>query len=356
MLKNIILQNFRNYKKLSLDLGKRTILFGKNAQGKTNILEAIYLLCTLKSFRSKDVSLIGESETFTSVEGEADKKLKLVIQNIDENIKKTALKNGVKIKGPAFLKSFLAVIFSPEDVELIKASPGARRRHLDILLCKLDPMYTEALIGFKRTLLQRNALLKNIKYKRAREGDLEIWDKGFLELGNFIIKKRKEFIELINKNIDDFYKKISGTDELVRLSYVTGYEDLSLEEALKKSLSYDILCGTTSVGPHRDDIRFRKEEKDIREFGSRGEFRTVILAIKLCEGDIFEKKLKKDVTYLLDDVFSELDTERRKSLLDIIGGKQVIITTTDLDHIAPEFMKGADVYEVSEGKIKEIKD
>ncbi|PIZ00104.1 DNA replication and repair protein RecF [bacterium (Candidatus Howlettbacteria) CG_4_10_14_0_8_um_filter_40_9] len=282
MLKKITLQNYRNYKNLSLDLGERTILFGNNAQGKTNILESIYLLCTLKSFRSKDVSLIGENETFTSIEGEADKKLKLVIQNIDENIKKTALKNGVKIKGPEFLKSFLAVIFSPEDVELIKASPGARRRHLDILLCKLDPMYTEALIDFKRTLLQRNALLKNIKYKRATESDLEIWDKGFLELGNFIIKKRKEFIELINKNIDVFYKKISGTDEVVRISYVTGYENIFLEDALKKALSYDIICGTTGVGPHRDDIRFKKEGKDIREFGSRGEFRTVILALKLC--------------------------------------------------------------------------
>lgn len=354
MLKKLSLQNFRNYKKLSLDLGERTILFGNNAQGKTNILEAIYLLCTLKSFRSKDMSLIGENETFASVEGETDKKIKLVIQNIDENVKKTALKNGVKIKGPAFLKSFLSVIFSPEDVELIKASPGARRRHLDILLCKLDPMYTEALIDFKRTLLQRNALLKNIKYKRASEEDLEVWDKGFLDLGNYIIKKRKEFIELINKNIDGFYKKISGTDELVRLSYITGYEDLSLEEALKKSLSYDIICGTTSVGPHRDDIRFRKEEKDIREFGSRGEFRTVILALKLCEGDIFEKKLKKEVTYLLDDVFSELDSERRGALLRIIQNKQTVITATDLDHISKEFLERSEVYEVVDGKINKI--
>lgn len=350
-LKHLELQNFRNYKKLILDFGKRTIFFGKNAQGKTNILEAIYLLCTLKSFRSKDMSLISENEIFTSIEGETDKKIKVVIQNIDGDVKKTALKNGVKIKGSQFLKSFLAVIFSPEDVELIKASPAIRRRHLDILLCKLDPRYTEALIDFKKTLLQRNALLKNIKLNKSKESDLEVWDKGFLDLGSFIINKRKEFIELINKNIDPFYKKISGTAELVRISYISNYDVESLEEALKRAKRFDIICGTTSVGPHRDDIRFRKEEKDIREFGSRGEFRTIILALKLCEGDIFEKKLKKEVTYLLDDVFSELDSERRKALLEIIEGKQTVITATELDHIAKEFLKRSEVYEVVDGGI-----
>ena len=349
MLNKLVLQNFRNYKNLSLNFNQRTLFFGKNTQGKTNILEAIYCLSTLKSFRGSDKTLIKKGEEFLSVEGEVGSPLKVVIQKIGEETKKTALKKERKVSAQKFLESFSAVLFSPEDIGLISTSPSARRRYIDIILCKTDRNYTFSLSNYKRTLLHRNNLLKNIRAKRASEKELDIWDEKIIEHGGYIIQKREDLINDINLKLSGFYQKISGSDKKVFVEYIS--ENRGLEEKIERSRERDIRTGATNVGPQRDDIAFKNGESDIREFASRGDFRTIVLSLKLCEGEYMAEKLGADVTYLFDDVFSELDSERRSAFLDIIEGKQVIITTTDLDHVVKEFLEKAEVYEVVDGGV-----
>ena len=357
MLKRIQLENFRNIKSLKLNIGEKTLFYGNNAQGKTNILEGIYFLSILKSFRGKDVNLIMKNEAFCSVVGEKESELRGVIQKDGELLRKTFLKNNIKISGKKMINEFLAVLFSPEDIELISSSPSERRRYLDIVLCKTDSAYLETLSKYRKIVKQRNALLKNIKKGYAKESGLDIWDEGLIESGIFIIKKRERLIEDFNKKINDFYKKVSGGNEKVSLKYITDSKD---EEELKgnigKSKNTDIAAGITLKGPHRDDVEFLKDGDGVGGIASRGEFRTLILALKLCEGEYLKSITGKEVTYLLDDVFSELDKDRREALLRLVQKEQVVFTTTDLDHVTKEFIESSDTFKVENGKIKtEIK-
>jgi len=356
MLKSIRLQNFRNYEKLELELSEGNIFIGKNAQGKTNILEAIYLLSNTKSFRSKDSALIKKEQGFFTVAGIFDEgeDLRIVFEEADGSFRKTYQKKGVKVSGKEILGEFVSIIFSPDDVSFFRDSPGARRRYLDQVLCKVNRTYLEELIKFKKLLEQRNALLKRIKEKNIQKEELYIWDDQLVETASRLVVEREKYLGWVNKEINEIYEKLTGERTKIKATLKT--EAKSGDEYKKlliKNEMADIRAGFTTCGPHRDDILFEKEGFEIASFSSRGECRTVVLAFKFCEGKYFKEKIKKQVTYLLDDVFSELDEERREKLFSMIGDSPFVITTTDRDHVSEEYFQNAKLFIVEEGRVRE---
>ena len=332
----IELSNFRNYDSLSLELDDKTnILYGKNAQGKTNVLEAIYLCSTTKSHRSsKDAELI----KFENNEGH----IKLFINKkgreyrIDIHLRKNKSKgiaiNGIPIKKASELFGIFNVIFfSPEDLDIIKNGPAERRRFVDMELCQLDKIYVYNLINYNKVLGQRNQLLKDIYMKPELEDTLDVWDMQLVQYGEKIIQRRLRFIEEVNAIIGDIHHNLTGGRERIGLSYEPGCGALSLEAALEKNRERDIRMKSTSVGPHRDDICFMAGGIDISRFGSQGQQRTAALSLKLSEIYIVKRKIKDTPVLLLDDVLSELDSSRQNYLLDSISDIQTLITCTGLD-------------------------
>lgn len=355
MLKKIILQNFRNYDYLELNLSRGNIFIGDNAQGKTNLLEAVNFLSNTKSFRtSKDQNAIKEGESFFSILGSLDSgiEIKIISEKVFENIRKTVKRKDIKVSLKSIIGEFISVIFSPEDISFFTDSSQKRRRYLDIVLCQVDKIYLENLIKYKKTLEQRNAFLKALKEGRGNIQELRVWDESLAEYGIYLIEKRDELITFINQNISYFYSKLSLKDELVEIKYISNVisKNIFLEN-LEFKLNYDISSGVTSIGPHRDDIIFLKDGKEINIFSSRGELRSVILALKFCEGKYFEEIKEEKATYLLDDVFSELDKTRRNCLFSLLKENQFLITTTDIDHIGKNLLDISEVYIVENGRI-----
>ncbi len=356
IIKSIELADFRNYDSLSLQFDKGTnILYGDNAQGKTNILEAIYLSATTKSHKgSKDKDIINFAKEEAHIRSYIEKEG--VEFKIDMHLRKNKTKgiaiNNQKIKKAAELLGLLNVVFfSPEDLSIIKNGPAERRRFVDMELCQLDNFYLYNLNHYNQIVNQRNKLLKDMVFRPELRETLNIWDSQLISYGSKIIERRKLFVEQLNEIIYEIHKKLSGDKEELYIQYEPDVLIESYETKMRISQEKDIKLKQTSVGPHRDDFCFKVGDIDIRKFGSQGQQRTAALSLKLSEIELV-KKITKDIpVLLLDDVLSELDSNRQNYLLNSIGDIQTIITCTGLDEFINNRFEINKIYKVSNGVV-----
>jgi DNA replication and repair protein RecF len=311
------------------------ILYGENAQGKTNILESIYICGTTKSHRgSKDKEMVNFLEEEAHVRVILEKNS--IPHRIDLHLKKNKAKgvaiDGIPIKRQGELFGMLnLVFFSPEDLYIIKNGPSERRRFLDLELCQLDKIYMSNLANYNKVLDQRNNLLKQISMNRNLMDTLNVWDEKLLEYGCKIINTRQDFVVRLNNLVGEIHKKLTGGKEELTLLYEPNVKESEFENKLKKSLDKDLALKTTNSGPHRDDLSFLLGDIDIRKYGSQGQQRTAALSCKLAEIDLVKSIIKENPVLLLDDVLSELDRNRQNYLLNSIGSIQTIITCTGLE-------------------------
>lgn len=358
IMKSIELSNFRNYEKLEINFDKGTnILYGDNAQGKTNILEAAYLSGTTKSHKgSKDREMIRfnqeESHIRTIVcKNEKDYQIDM---HLRRNKTKGVAINQVPIKKASELFGILNIVFfSPEDLNIIKNGPAERRRFIDLELCQLDKIYMSDLSRYNKTLVQRNHLLKDIYFRPDLEETLSMWDMQLLTYGRNIIKKRKEFVDQLNSIIGDIHNKISGGKERLLLKYEPNIEDIFFEDELNKARPRDLKLAQTTVGPHRDDMLFSIDGVDIRKYGSQGQQRTSALSLKLSEIDLVKKVIHNTPILLLDDVLSELDSNRQNYLLNSIEDIQTIVTCTGVDEFVKNRFHVNKTFQVIAGEVFE---
>lgn len=356
VIKSLELSDFRNYDSLSLNFSNGTnILYGDNAQGKTNILEAIYVCSTTKSHKgSKDKEIIQldkeESHIRILIEN------KYTAHKIDMHLKKNKTKgiaiNGVPIRKSSELIGLTPVVFfSPEDLSIIKNGPSERRKFIDMELCQLDKIYLYNLTKYNKIINQRNNLLKQICFNRELMDTLCVWDIQLMEYGLKIIERRNQFIQQLNDIIFQIHRKLSGEKEDLLIQYEPNIEASHLEKKLKQSLERDINTRTTNVGPHRDDISFFIKGIDIRKYGSQGQQRTSALSLKLAEIELVKKVSGDTPILLLDDVLSELDRKRQNYLLDSIHNIQTIITCTGLEEFVNDRLSIDKIYRVVEGTV-----
>ena len=334
VIKSLKLKNYRNYELLDMTFDSKTnILYGDNAQGKTNILEALYLSGTTKSHRgTKDRDLIQFGREESHLETIVEKK-GMEFQ-IDMHLKKNSPKgiaiNKIPIRKASELFGIVHfVFFSPEDLNIIKDGPAGRRRFIDLELSQIDKVYLSNLSNYNRIINQRNSLLKELYHQDHLMDTLDIWDMQLAEYGTKVIESRKQFIRQVNQIIADIHYRLTGGRERIELSYESSLGSLSLEQALKKNRERDIRMKSTSVGPHRDDLCFLSGDLDIRKFGSQGQQRSSALSLKLSESEIIKEITGDEPVILLDDVMSELDLTRQDYILNNISGRQVFITCCD---------------------------
>lgn len=357
ILKSVALSHFRNYDDLYIEFDKRTnILYGDNAQGKTNVLESIYVSGTTKSHKgSKDRELIqfGQEEAHirTIVEkGGLD-------YQIDMHLKKNKSKgiaiNRMPIKKASELFGILNIVFfSPEDLNIIKNGPSERRRFLDVELCQLDKIYLYNLTKYNKVLNQRNRLLKDINFRPELLDTLAVWDMQLIEYGKKIIRTRKEFLEELNGIVYKIHKNISGNKEELVLKYEPDVLEENLEQELVRCREKDLKFGQTSVGPHRDDLCFMIQDIDVRKFGSQGQQRSCALSLKLSEIELVKKSIKETPVLILDDVLSELDSNRQNFLLNSIHDIQTLITCTGLDEFVRNRFEINKIFKVVNGTVE----
>lgn len=335
-IKKVILENFRNYKNQEIELKDGiNIIYGNNAQGKTNIIEAIFLCSLGKSFRtSKDKEMIKfeEKEANVIVEYERTDREGTIKANISE--KKNFFINGVKQnKISNIIGKINTIIFIPDNIEIIKDGPQMRRKFLDMMISSLKPNYIHLLNTYNKAIEQRNNYLRQIKTEGKPKEMLEIWDEQLSEISANIYEYRKKYIEKFSEKIGDIHKKITKSgklEEKLEIRYISNGKDKETYlEALKKSREIDIKRGFTATGSHRDDFLIYINKRPISKYGSQGQQRTAVLTLKLTELEIVKEEIGESPILLLDDFMSELDEERRKSFLDSIDGNQVIITCTD---------------------------
>ena len=356
IIESIELKNYRNYKELHMEFNQGTnILYGDNAQGKTNILEAIYVSCTSKSHKSaKDRDIIRFNQDESHIKLQIRKND--VPYRIDMHLKKNKPKgiaiNGVPTRKASDLFGIANVVFfSPEDLNIIKNGPAERRRFVDMELCQLNKLYVYSLVQYNKVLLQRNKLLKELFFKPEYEGTLDVWDMQMVNYGREVIRYRKEFIRQLNDIIRDIHLKLSGNKEEIVISYEPCNQEDQLEEALKKGRFQDMKQKTTLSGPHRDDINFMVNGIDIRKFGSQGQQRTAALSLKLSELELVKLLSHDDPILLLDDVLSELDGSRQNHLLSAIKHIQTVITCTGLDDFVNNRFRIDKIFKVIDGMV-----
>ncbi len=353
------LTNFRNYEsqQVSFD-GGLNVLYGKNASGKTNLLESVYICSLLKSPRTtKDKELIRMGEKSAKVILTVEKKFRShkVSILIDESGKKKVAIDGIPVSRAGELLGVLGVVFfSPDELKLVKESPGERRSFLDMGLSQQQKSYFQALQRYNKTLKQKNNLLKESRFADNLDDMLDVWDIGLAEQGATIIRKRMEYVAELGKYASEAHKTISSGKENLTLSYETAVKtegDIrrNLEEALLSVREKDKELGFSTIGPHRDDIKIEIDGIDARKFASQGQQRTIALAMKLGEVELYKNETGETPVLLLDDVMSELDKTRRDILLNSTKGVQTILTCTEFDG------EGARLFEVKEGKVIKVK-
>lgn len=356
IIKSIELADYRNYGSLIVKFDKGTnILFGDNAQGKTNILEAIFVAATTKSHRgSKDREIIGFEKEEAHIRTYLEKEN--VETRVDMHLRKNKSKgiaiDGQKIKKAAELMGLCNVVFfSPEDLGIIKNGPSDRRRFVDMELCQLDGMYLYNLNHYNRIINQRNKLLKDMFMAPDLKETLGIWDMQLVSFGSRIIERRTLFVEQLNEIIYGIHKKLSGDKEELQVCYEPDVKTEDFEGKLRNVQDRDIRAKMTSAGPHRDDFSFLVGGVDIRKYGSQGQQRTAALSLKLAEIELVKKITGDNPVLLLDDVLSELDSNRQNYLLDSIGEIQTIITCTGLEEFVNHRFEIDRVYKVAEGNV-----
>lgn len=356
IIKSLELADFRNYESLHIDFDSGTnILYGDNAQGKTNILEAIYLSAITKSHKGskdRDVVNFNKEEAHIRTYLEKDGIETRVDMHLRKNKSKGIAIDGQKIKKAAELIGLLNVVFfSPEDLSIIKNGPAERRRFVDIELCQLDQFYLYNLNHYNKIVNQRNKLLKDMYFNPSLRDTLNIWDSQLVSFGSKIIERRKLFVEQLNEIIFEIHKKLSGGKEDLVIQYEPDVTIENYEKILNINQERDVKLKQTTSGPHRDDFCFTVGNIDIRKFGSQGQQRTVALSLKLSEIELMKKITKENPVLLLDDVLSELDSNRQNYLLSTIGDIQTIITCTGLDEFVNNRFEIDKVFHIENGKI-----
>ena len=356
ILKSLELANFRNYEELNISFDKGTnILYGDNAQGKTNILEAIYVSATTKSHKgSKDKEIINFDKEEAHIRTYLEKEN--VETRVDMHLRKNKSKgiaiDGQKIKKAADLMGLLNVVFfSPEDLSIIKDGPAERRRFADMELCQLDSFYLYNLNHYNKIIGQRNKLLKDMYFQPELKETLNIWDSQLVSFGSKIIERREQFVKQLGDIIFDIHKKLSGGKEELVIDYEPDVSIEDFEKQMKYNQDKDIRLKQTTTGPHRDDFSFVVNGVDIRKYGSQGQQRTAALSLKLSEIELVKKISKDTPVLLLDDVLSELDSNRQNYLLNSIGNIQTIISCTGLDEFINNRFEINKIFKVTNGTV-----
>ena len=359
IVKKLSLAGFRNIKNASLGFsGGINILYGKNAQGKTNILESIYICATGRSHRTRfDSRLIDFNghEAHIKVEIEnmgRQNRIDVHLKKDEKNGVKGIAVNGIPIKKSGDLFGTLyCVIFSPEDLQLIKNSPGERRRFIDMELCQLKNVYYYDLGQYYKVLKQRNSLLKKIQKNYSFRDTVSVWDEQLAAYGMRVIENREKFIKKISRIAGEKHSKITGGAEKLEICYRPNCHAEELLTKTAQNLERDIIFGSTSAGPHKDDIIFTVNGSDVKVYGSQGQQRTAALSAKLAERDIIKEETGTSPVLLLDDVLSELDSARQRFLFESINGVQSVVTCTGIEDIAKNYSGKGGVFFVENGNV-----
>lgn len=367
-IRSLNLVNFRNYEKLDFyPSSEMNLLVGPNAQGKSAVLESIYFLATSKSHRtSRDNDLIKLGENVTRVCAEVKRSVRNDVTleiAFGRTEKKTLKIDGVKHQKLGDIAGQLnAIIFSNSDIDMVRGEPSKRRRFLNLEISQVSPQYVFALGRFKKVLEQRNNLLKNIKNGRARADALMAWDTQLVTYGSVLFIKRAKFIKTLARAAEDVFNSLTGKLENISIFYKPSLEvdesdsEENIKERFFNELSLrrdnDISMGTTTKGPHRDDITLQVNGLSAKEFASQGQQRTVAISLKLAEIELMRQYTSESPVVLLDDVMAELDEARRLHILELTAGKcQTFITTTHINELDSGFISDANVFEVKFGKV-----
>ena len=391
-LKRLSLTNFRNFTRLDMDVPRRSVLLvGDNAQGKTSILEAIYFLAALTSFQTNaDRQMVNFLEARNTpavgrIVGEYARgtrthklEVRLILEPTGVNgqrLRKEILLDGVKKQASDVIGKFSAVVFVPQMSQIIEGGPDERRRYLNLALAQAIPAYAGVLSDYTKALEQRNALLKILNERAGNADQLEVWDETLARLGAQIILWRIAAVQELEKQAARIHLELTRRDEVLRLAYEPSFDPLpkialkldapvdrsSLElkniqrgflDRLRGARSEEIARGMTTIGPHRDELRFLANKIDLGDYGSRGQIRTALLSLKLAEVAWIKSRTAQWPVILLDEVMAELDLGRRADLLKYLGEtEQSLLTATDLNMFTPEFVEGAKVWRVENGKV-----
>ena len=360
-VENFSCQNFRNISEATITPHPSTnVIYGQNAQGKTNLVEGIWLFCGAKSFRSNhDSELVKFGSDFARLSMGFSANGRSQEAEIAIDGRRSATLNGVKLKNAGELcGNFCAVVFSPTHLSLVKDGPAVRRRMMDIAIGQIYPAYVAALRGYTRAVQQRNSVLKDVRYSSYLYEMLENFELEMAKHGAVIYKHRKDYMASLGKDISKIYDEISGGKELLNLEYVTDFsshttEDAAKEilEALEKSRKEDIVTGSTSVGPHREDMNFMLDGHNARSFGSQGQQRSCVLALKLAEAKVIHSTVGEQPVMLFDDVMSELDEGRQESILNRFSNMQVFVTCCEKEQLSR--LKEGKTFRMDGGCIKE---
>ena len=358
ILTKLQLKNFRNYDNLDLNFNKKINIFiGNNAQGKTNILESIYVLSLTKSHRTnKDLYLIKQNSLFTKIIGtinDEDKINKYEVL-INENGKRVSINDKPLKKVSEYLSKINAIMFCPDDLEIIKGSPQERRSFFNISISGFNNNYVRYLNEYNKILKTRNEYLKN--YEIVNKDYLDVLTNKLIDLNIYIYNERKKYVETINKYLKDIYKDITGKENIILKydSFMDNDDRNELEDKFNMVYNNELFQKVTLLGIHKDDFSIFIDDVKINNYGSQGQHRIAILCLKLAEIKIYEEEYNKKPILLLDDIFSELDSTKKTNIIKFIKNDlQVFITSTDLNNIDKKISKEADIYKIDNGKVVE---
>lgn len=358
-IKTVALTNFRNYPKQNVALGPGlNFIIGANGEGKTNFLEAVYTLSLVKSYKSPDLDLIRlgtESSRITGILESKSRDINLSVALSSEG--KSASFNLTPVSRLSeYIGIMNVVLFTPDDMDLIKGGPSERRYFLDLILGQTDKEYLQSLADYKHILKQRNELLKQLQEKKDKERDvLDVLSDQLAAAGEIVMSKRKTFVDRIGREAKERYSFLTTKEELLSMAFQPSIPLGSFRQELRNRLSSDLFSGTTNVGPHRDDVEWFLAGQSARNYASQGEQRMIVLSVSMALCDYIAETKGDRPIFLLDDVFSELDSVRQNRLIHYLidSGNQALITATSLVEIDPLFIQQAKVFQVFQGSIRE---
>lgn len=367
-LNKLYLKNYRNYEELNIEFSKNLVIFlGENAQGKTNLLESIYVLAMTRSHRtSSEQELIGWTDDQAMIQGEITKGSSTLPLEIllSKKGRKTKINHIEQKKLSTYVGQMNVILFAPEDLSLVKGSPQIRRKFLDMELGQINPIYLYDLVQYQAILKQRNQYLKQLNEKKQTDLlYLDILSEQLAAFGSKVLKARAQFVKRLEFWANSLHQQITHQKEQLEIEYLTAVDSLEthtqeqIQEQflalLNQNKKKDLFRGTTTVGPHRDDLSFFINQKNVQTYGSQGQQRTTALSVKLAEIDLIKEETGEYPILLLDDVMSELDDNRQLHLLETIEGKvQTFLTTTTLDRVKNKMTVEPEIFYVQQGKLK----
>lgn len=377
---HLSLINFRNYHRLDMDLPPGPLVFyGDNAQGKSNLLEAVYLLCLAKAYRatsdreaiSKTAVEDADHAQVSSVVHRGQDRVRVLVdmrlvapesEGSPPHLRKEIRVNGIPRPASDLVGAVNGVLFDADDIQLVAGPPAGRRRFLDILISQMDRAYLRALQRYQRVVYQRNHLLRLLRDGRAGAGELDFWDESLVKEGTLITARRRQVVRNLRALMEDLHRQLTGNDEELSADYASSIplediedEDISraFQGALEEGRDREVSLGASQCGPHRDDVRLLLRGMEAATYSSRGQARTVALTLRLAEGTLLERERRESPILLLDDVLSELDASRRQRLLEYVSrSQQAFISTTDLERVGKQHLDAAHIYRVENGVVR----